>query len=146
MSRWLIAAGGVAVVVALFLVLRPTDEEPTSTTSPSPSPTVTASPSPTTTDATPTPSPTATLDAVEIEVEDGRVEGPRRITVAQGDRVAIEVKSDVSDHVHVHGYDKLADVGPDRDVIITFRATIPGIFEIELEDRGLLLTELEVTA
>jgi FtsP/CotA-like multicopper oxidase with cupredoxin domain len=147
MNRWLIALAGVAALVVLFLLFRP-DAEPSPTSNPTPTatsvtlePTGSSSPEPT----DPTPSPTVTLDAVEIEVEEGRVEGPGQISVTQGDRVAIEVKADTADHVHVHGYDLMADVAPDREVTITFRADIPGIFEIELEDAGLLLTRLEVT-
>ncbi len=149
MSRWLILVGGVVALVALFLVFRPEDREPSSSTDPTPTSTgETGSPTPEPTSPTPEPtepSPTGTIDAIEIEVEEGRVEGPGRIAVTQGDRVAIEVKADTTDHVHVHGYELLTDVSPDREVIITFRANIPGIFEIELEDAGLLLTRLEVT-
>ena len=143
MPRWLYAVLGVAVLAGLFLLIRPGDE-PTPTESATPTESSTAIPTETA-DGSPTPEPTGTLDAVEIEVEEGRVEGPGRVTVDQGDRVAIEVKSDAADHVHVHGYDLLTDVAPDREVIITFRANIPGIFEIELEDAGLLLTTLEVS-
>jgi len=73
------------------------------------------------------------------------VTGPEQITVALGDRVVFEVESDVSDHVHVHTYDVLRDVPAGRKVNVSFEATIPGVFEIELEDAGLLLARLEVT-
>ena len=139
MTRWLILLGGALVLVALFFFLRPGDEEPASTTSPAPTVTATGTPS-----ETPEPTPSATLDAIEIEVEEGRVEGPGTIEVEQGDRVAIEIKADVEDEVHVHGYDLFADVRPEREVTITFRASIPGVFEVELENAGLLLTRLEV--
>ncbi|MDQ4005417.1 MAG: hypothetical protein M3135_03830 [Actinomycetota bacterium] len=141
MGRWMFIVVGVGLLVGLFLLLRPDPApvpggiRPTATTTPRPTETSTESP---------TPEPTGTLDAVEIEVEEGRVEGPGRISVTQGDRVAIEVKADTSDHVHVHGYDILADVAPDEEVVLRFRADIPGIFEIELEGSGLLLTTLEV--
>jgi hypothetical protein len=82
---------------------------------------------------------------VEIEIEEGRVQGPSRIRVTQGDRVAIEVEADVTDQVHVHTYDLLFDVTPNQPAQIRFRAGIPGVFEVELEDAGLLLTMLEVT-
>lgn len=144
MPRWLLIAAGAVALVGLFLLLRP-DGDPT----PQGTPGATASPdTPVATPSGPTVEPTTTpsLDAVEIEVEEGRVEGPDQITVATGDRVAIEVESDVADHVHVHGYDLFRDVPADRKVTIAFRATIPGVFEIELEDAGLLLTRLEVTA
>ncbi len=143
--RWLLAGLVAVILVLLFLLLRPEDVEepaPTGTSTPSPEVTVTLED----TDGNPEPTSTPSLDAVEIEVEEGRVEGPDRITVAQGDRVAIEVKTDVSDEVHVHGYDVFADTAPDEEVLVQFRASIPGIFEVELEEAGLLLTQLEVTA
>lgn len=148
MTRWVLVAVGAAILVVLFLLLRPEDVEepmPTSTGTPTSEVTATAEPTPTG-DDTPEPTATPTPDAVEIEVEEGRVEGPNRIEVAQGDRVAIQVEADVTDHVHVHGYDLLFDTSPGDEVQIRFRATIPGIFEIELEEAGVLLTQLEVTA
>ena len=38
----------------------------------------------------------------------------------------------------------MADVGPGAPGTIRFTADAPGQFEIELEDRGLLIAELEV--
>jgi hypothetical protein len=67
-----------------------------------------------------------------------------RATVEQGERVVVVVRSDVADHVHVHGYDLLADVGPGKRARIAFRATMPGRFEIELEDRRVPIAELTV--
>jgi heme/copper-type cytochrome/quinol oxidase subunit 2 len=141
-ARWILLAAGAAALVILFVVLNPgQDEEPSTQPTPTatePSPMPTESPEP-------TPTATGTLDAVEIEVEEGRVEGPGRIRASQGDRVAIEVKADVTDQVHVHTYDLFFDVSPNRDAQIRFRADITGVFEIELEDAGLPLTMLEVS-
>lgn len=67
-----------------------------------------------------------------------------RRSVNKGDRVVVLVSSDVPDEVHVHGYDLLRDVAPGRRARIAFRATIPGRFEIELEDRGTQVAELTV--
>jgi hypothetical protein len=47
--------------------------------------------------------------------------------------------------VHVHGYDRFGDVGPGMRARIPFRATIPGRFVIELEDRHAQIAELTVT-
>jgi FtsP/CotA-like multicopper oxidase with cupredoxin domain len=145
-ARWILLAAGAAALVILFVVLSPgEDEEPSTGPSPTatePSPTPTESPAET---PEPTPTATGTLDAVEIEVEEGRVEGPTRIRASQGDRVAIEVKADVTDQVHVHTYDLFFDVSPNRDAQIGFRADITGVFEIELEDAALPLTMLEVS-
>ncbi|MGH2711203.1 MAG: hypothetical protein ACRDH9_08385 [Actinomycetota bacterium] len=148
MTRWLLLAGGAAALIVLFVVLKPGSDEPapngspTSTTSPSVEPTATES----TSEATSEPTSTPSLDAIEIEVEDGQVQGPERITVTLGDRISIEVEADVADEIHVHGYDLMFDTEPGEKVLVQFKADIPGIFEIELENAGLLLTSLEVTA
>ena len=147
-SRWVAIAAGVAAVIVLFLVLRPGDDEesaptPTPTEAPSPTaePTETQSPSPT---EEPTGSPSPDAVEIEIEVEDGEVTGPGEVEVAQGERVRIVVQADVSDEVHVHGYDLTADVAPDEPAIIVFRADAPGVYEVELESAGLALLELSV--
>lgn len=143
-NRWLLAALGVAVLVGLFFLLRPEPSPPTSISSPSPQPTATVEP--TATDGTAEPTSTPSVDAIEIEVEEGRVEGPETITVAQSETVRFEVETDVVDEVHVHGYDLMFDLEAGQKTLIEFEATIPGIFEVELEDAGLVLTSLEVTA
>ena len=75
---------------------------------------------------------------------DGEVTGPGEVEVSRGSRVEIEVEADVSDEVHVHGYDLRADVTPERRAKIGFRADATGVFEVELEGAGLLLLELRV--
>ena len=146
MRRWLLIGLGAAVLVGLFLLLRPGDEpEPVGKATPSPDISATATPEPTVTGDSPESTSSPTPDAIELEVEEGRVKGPGQITVALGERVAIEVESDVADHVHVHTYDILRDIPAGQKVTIAFKASIPGVFEIELEDAGLLLTRLEVT-
>jgi hypothetical protein len=55
------------------------------------------------------------------------------------------VHADVSDEVHVHGYDIHGDVSPESPSSITFTADAPGVFEVELESAGLLLFELKVS-
>lgn len=155
-SRWVAIAAGAAAVVVLFLVLRPGGDDeaaPSPTPTVTPSPTQTESPGPTeepteTEAPSPTEEPTETPapDAVEIEieVEDGEVRGPGEVEVTQGERVRIVVRADVSDEVHVHGYDILGDVTPDEPAVIVFRADAPGVYEVELEGAGLLLLELSV--
>ena len=145
-ARWILLAAGAAALVVLFVVLNPgEDDEPSSEPTPaatehSPTPTESSTETP-----EPTPTATGTLDSVEIEVEEGRVEGPGLIRASQGDRVAIEVEADVTDQVHVHTYDLFFDVSPNRDAQIRFRADITGVFEVELENAGLTLTMLEVS-
>ena len=154
-ARWLIPLGGAALLVGLFLLLRPADEPEPRTT---PSPTRTGTPATTPTPETPEPTATGAppgqdaLEAevevedgrVQVEVEDQRVPNPATIEVTQGQRVSLRVEADVSDEVHVHGYELLTDLSPGERATITFRADIPGVFEIELEQAGQLLARLEV--
>ena len=69
----------------------------------------------------------------------------RRVTIKQGQRVTLIVSADVSDEVHVHGYDLMADVAPGSPARISFEASKPGRFEVELESRALQIAELSVT-
>lgn len=89
--------------------------------------------------------PDDTDTTIEVQVSGGAVEGGGRKSVPLRDTVTIRVTSDVADHVHLHGYDVLADVEAGGTAELTFEATIPGVFEVELEDAGLLLLELEIS-
>jgi hypothetical protein len=83
---------------------------------------------------------------VRVVVKGGKpVGGIQRATVKRGQKVAIIVHSDVADEVHVHGYDLKKDVTAGGTVRIVFPATISGVFEAELESRGLQIVELTVT-
>jgi len=81
---------------------------------------------------------------IEVIYRDGAVQGPTSYTATQGDRVRIVVDADVSDEVHLHGYDLMADVTPDEPARIDFVANAAGVFEVELEGAGKLLFELEI--
>ena len=149
-ARIAVLVASVAAIVVLFLLLRPGGgDEPERSPSPStPTETATATdtsgPSPTRS-ATPSAAPTSDVVEIEIEVEDGRVDGRSEYAVPVGERVRIEVEADVTDEVHVHGYDLMADVSPGRAAVIAFRADAAGVFEVELEDAGKLLFRLRVT-
>ena len=71
-------------------------------------------------------------------------EGSSRESVDLDSAVVVTVTSDVADEVHVHGYDLMADVAPGAPATIRFMADAPGRFEIELEDTGVQIAELEV--
>ncbi|HEU0247312.1 MAG TPA: hypothetical protein VFR38_09545 [Gaiellaceae bacterium] len=82
---------------------------------------------------------------VRIVVENGQPKGGIvRRTVTEGDRVVLVVKSDVTDHVHLHGYDVMRDVVAGGTARIAFQAALPGRFEVELEERGVQIGELTV--
>jgi len=80
-----------------------------------------------------------------IVVEHGKpVGGVKDLTYNAGERVRFEVRSDVSDEIHVHGYDLMKDVEAGGSVEFDFPATIEGVFEAELEGRGEQIAQLTV--
>jgi hypothetical protein len=85
------------------------------------------------------------VTTVRIVVRGGKVDGGlKRTTVEKGRKVVLIVRSDVADEVHLHGYDKSVDVTPKKPARLVFVASIPGRFEVELEDRGLQIGDVEV--
>lgn len=82
-------------------------------------------------------------DFVVIVVKD-TISGGGRKEVKLGKTVRLQVVGDTKDEVHLHGYDKTVNVAPGRPANMTFKADVPGIFEVELESRGLKLLDLVV--
>lgn len=137
--------GAAVVLVALFLVLRGRDEEQTAQETTATTETTTSATTATTTATAPTTTAPAGPRRIRVTVAGGTVTGGvQTVRVAQGERVVLVVRADVSDHVHLHGYDRMADVGPGAPAQLGFRATIAGRFEVELEDRRLRILELDV--
>ena len=142
MNKLLIAAGGVVAAVVLFVIFRPGDDDD-SASSPPPPPPPTASVT-TSTATKPKPKPPQAA-RITIVVRGGRpVGGIKRATVTKDKQVVLTVRADVADEVHVHGYDLMKDVAPGAPAVIAFKATIPGRFEAELEERSLQIAELTV--
>ncbi len=80
-----------------------------------------------------------------IVIEHGKpVGGIADLTYNKGEQVRFKVASDVSDEVHVHGYDIMKDVKAGGSVSFDFPATIEGVFEAELEGRKEQILELTV--
>jgi hypothetical protein len=93
----------------------------------------------------PAPKPKPSATTVRIVYRDGQVVGGlKRATVKKGEKVVLVVRSDVADHVHLHGYDKFVDVAAGTVARLAFVASLPGRFEVELEDRGLQIADIEV--
>jgi hypothetical protein len=160
-NPWAVGAAVAAVAalaIVLFLVLRPGDDDDSpdttaaaqttapetttddATTEEATTEETTTEEAPTTTEAGPPPP-----QRVVVVVRDGQpVGGVKHVEIEQGRQVVFIVRSDVSDHIHLHGYDLLADVAPGQPARIRFRATQPGVFDVELEDRVVLIAELEV--
>ncbi|MGI9110743.1 MAG: hypothetical protein ACR2GT_00780 [Gaiellaceae bacterium] len=155
-------AASLGLLLSLFLALRPEDDEtaaPTTTATPTTTTATTTAPQTTDDDTTasattaepppattaPTPPGPPALVRIQLEVRSGAEPGlVRRFSVKQGRQVAIVVQSELSDHIHLHGYDLMADVAPGAPGTIRFTADVPGRFELELEDRGLQIADLEV--
>jgi hypothetical protein len=84
-------------------------------------------------------------EVTTIRVRNGRpVGGVKELEVDKGDVVRFQVTADVSEEVHVHGYDLFEDVRPGRPARFRFEADIDGIFEIELEGTHTHIAELRV--
>ncbi len=155
--RILLGLGAVVVAIVLFVLLRPEDEDETAATVPTTGVTTETGETSETTETTETTEASGTETSettaaaepsavrIEVEVRDGvPVGGVERVDVERGERVVLVVRSDVADHVHVHGIDIFRDVAPGSPARLSFRPRTPGVIEVELEDRHLLLAELEV--
>ncbi|MFP5351379.1 MAG: hypothetical protein ACLGIB_02295 [Actinomycetota bacterium] len=81
--------------------------------------------------------------SIEVTVDGGEASGDTEARVATGTEVTIEVTSDADDRIHVHGYDLHADVSNGSGTV-GFTADIPGVFEVELEEAGIVVVELTV--
>jgi FtsP/CotA-like multicopper oxidase with cupredoxin domain len=137
-----IAAAIAVVAVVVILLASGGDDEGSGSTA---SATQTATPTPTqeqreaspeeTETPTPTPKPKPPL------LQGGKV---TRLEYKEGDTVKFRVVSDVPEEVHIHGYDIAKDLEPGKEITVTFKATIEGIFEIEYEHAGEQIGELRV--
>jgi len=80
-----------------------------------------------------------------IVIKHGKpVGGIADLTYNKGEQVRFKVDSDVSDEVHMHGYDIMKDVKAGGSVNFDFPATIEGAFADELEGRKEQILELTV--
>jgi hypothetical protein len=121
------------------------DESVATTIPPTTTETTTTTETATTTTETTPPKP-AGPTVIRVTVANAAPEGGIvRESVRKGDRVVLVVTSDVSDHVHLHGYDIMRDVAPGRPARLPFTANVPGRFEAELEDRGVPIADITVS-
>jgi len=169
-QRASIVLGALAVLLIVFLVLRGGDDNSSDSASSSASTQTTAAQSTATSTAqttdstastttgesetetgddsgsTSTTTPAPTPDVQTINVVNGQPQGGiKTVSYKKGDQVALKVNSDVADEIHVHGYDLMKDVEKGGSVTFNFKATIEGRFEIELENAGTQIANLEVT-
>ena len=91
------------------------------------------------------PSAASTVRSINVKVRGGKVSGDTgRITVPVGAPVVLSVSSDVADEIHVHGYDRKANIPAGATASVVFTANTPGVFEVELENSKLQLLQLQV--
>jgi len=165
-----IVLGGLAVLLIVFVLLRGGDDSGGDSSSASATGTASQSASTTTAQstastgtsetetgddsgsetgstATATSTSTPAVPASQtINVVNGQPQGGvKTVTFKKGDQAVLKVNSDTADEIHVHGYDLMKDVEKGGSVTFTFKATIDGRFEVELEDAGTQIANLEVT-
>jgi len=92
-------------------------------------------------EGTPTPTATATPKPKPPLLQAGK---EKALNYKQGETVRFRVVNDEAEEVHVHGYDIKKELEPGKIETVSFKATINGIFEIELEGSGTLLAQLKV--
>jgi hypothetical protein len=67
-----------------------------------------------------------------------------KLQYTQGDQVRFRVRTKNADEVHVHGYNLEKETQAGKTLTISFKATINGIFEIELHHADVQIGQLTV--
>jgi hypothetical protein len=137
-TRAAIALGAIVVAVVLFIVLQGGDNNDSGSQSAQ--------------QATSGQAGTSAADGIQspkppyvIVVRDGKpVGGIKKMEYKKDERIRFVVRSDVADEIHVHGYDRHADVSAGGSVRFEFQAKIEGVFVVELEQRAEQIAELRV--
>jgi hypothetical protein len=135
----------VAVVIAIvaIVVLADSSEDPSGTpsaTTATPTSTATAEPPEAEPAETETPTPEPTPEPPPL-LTGGKV---TKLEAKQGDTVRFRVRFPEAEEVHVHTYDIKKELEPNVTATVSFKADIPGIFEIEFEQSGEQIAELRV--
>ena len=129
---------GIAAIIAVVAVIvlsgggDETDKAADATATPTPS----ATPSGTS-EATATPKPKPKPPLLQAGKEP-------TLSFDQGDTVRFRVRHGDAEEVHIHGYDIKKELAANETANVSFEASIPGIFEIELEHSGTPLGRLKV--
>lgn len=141
-QRFALLGGAVVVLLAVILLTRGGDEK----TPASPNATAVATPittaTPDTTVATP-----AEKKKPKPEPDPGPILTVDKVTTIKtrvGKTVHFRATSVDDEEVHVHGYDKSIEAPAGKVVQMHFKATMPGIFEIEFEKSAVPIGKLEV--
>ena len=90
-------------------------------------------------------SPTPSAKVIEVTYAGGEITGVEsQVPVKVGEQVLLRVTSDVAEEIHVHGYDRYADIPAGGTGEVTFTADLAGRWEVELHKAGRPLFTLRV--
>src|SRR2546423_6941639 len=81
----------------------------------------------------------------DVTVSNAATMSPGHLTARQGDTITINIRSDRSGEVHLHGYDIHFEVRAGQAVSQTFHAGQSGDFELEWESTSTHLGDLAVS-
>jgi hypothetical protein len=148
-QRLALIAVAIVVLVAAFVIISggsDDDGERASTQTTQPARSTTTEPSSTSTQETTTTEEEPAEPAIPtIRVVDAKPQGGvQKLEFDKGDQIRFRVVSDTADEIHVHGYDLAKDVAKGGSVSFSFKGSIDGRFEVELESRGEQIAELDV--
>jgi hypothetical protein len=144
-QRFALLGGAGVVLVVVLLVTRGGDD-------PAPAPQAAATTA-ATTSAAPAPAATITATTATVEKKPKPKPDPGPLLTADevttiksrvGRTIRFRARSVDGDEVHVHGYDTSVEAPAGKVVTVAFEATMPGIFEVELENSGIAIGKLEV--
>lgn len=80
-----------------------------------------------------------------LEIRDGEVvEGNDVLQVAQNEQVTLKITADTENQIHLHGYDKVIKLQPGVQTVTSFTASMAGRFEAELHDTNKPVFAFEV--
>ncbi len=134
---------GIAALIAIAAIIVLTagggddEQEATGTAQQTATPTASA----TAEGETPTPTPTPTPKPKPPLLQAGKV---TKLRFTEGETVRFRARSAKAEEIHVHGYDRYVDLPPGETVTESFKASITGIFEVELHGSGEPIAELRV--
>ena len=83
-------------------------------------------------------------EALNLGIVEGSNMVPDVISAEEGDRVYLRITSDHPVEFHIHGYDFEVELEPGKPEELSFDATMPGRFEIEDDNTGVVLGVLLV--
>jgi YbbR domain-containing protein len=144
-ARITVVVVAIAAAVVLFVALSGDDEE---------TPTTTAATTTTTQEPTGSgaeekpdkPKPKPEPEVATIAVKGGQpVGGVQELTFTAGEDIRFVVESDEAAEIHFHGYDIAQDVEAGGKVEFDVKASIEGVFEVEVEETAVHIAEISVT-